>query len=132
MIELAQCDPDLPGKIDQRYGEGAQGNHEEDGNPALVLNLKERADERNDHHESYRDTADYGPEDRPVQHGRTSQKAWEIGLEPASDGIVVGDPVQSDGSIDNSVQAGNQHRDEGRQRTQRNAGAAACEITWDS
>lgn len=43
MIELAQRDPDLSGKIDQRYREGAKGNHEGDGNAALVLNVKERA-----------------------------------------------------------------------------------------
>ena len=37
MIELAQRNPDLAGKIDQRDGERAERNHEEDRNPAFML-----------------------------------------------------------------------------------------------
>jgi hypothetical protein len=40
MIELAQCDSHLPGKINKRYREGTEGNHEQDGHPALMLNLE--------------------------------------------------------------------------------------------
>ena len=42
MIELAQRNPDLAGKIDQRDGERAERNHEENSDPALMLELKER------------------------------------------------------------------------------------------
>src|ERR1700720_2140470 len=87
VIELAQCNSHFAGKIDKRYGEGGEGRHEKDGEPALVLNREKGACERDDHQKRYGDAADHGPKDRPVQHGRTSHQTWQIGLKPASSGI---------------------------------------------
>ena len=53
MIELAQCDSHLPGKIDKRYRESTKGSHEKDGYPALVLNLEQRTCKRDDDKERY-------------------------------------------------------------------------------
>jgi hypothetical protein len=39
MVEFAERDSHLPGKIEKRYREGTEGNHEQDGHPALMLNL---------------------------------------------------------------------------------------------
>jgi hypothetical protein len=105
VVKFAQRNSHLPGKIDQRYAKGAKGHYEEDGNPALVLDLKERAYKGNDHHEGYGDTADYGPEDSPVDHGRAPKQTWNVCLEPKSDGIVINDRVQDDRSIDDPVEA---------------------------
>jgi hypothetical protein len=52
----------------KRYGEGTKGNHEEDGNTALMQYLKESTCERQDDENRYRDTAVHSPEDCPVQH----------------------------------------------------------------
>src|SRR6266480_922806 len=49
VIKLAQRNPDLAGKIDQRDRECAKGNHEQEGNPALVPNLEKRACESHNH-----------------------------------------------------------------------------------
>jgi hypothetical protein len=48
VIKFAQRNSHLAGKIDQRDGKRAQRNHEEDGDPALVLELKERSYKRYD------------------------------------------------------------------------------------
>ena len=58
----------------------------------------------------------------PVQHDRTSHQTWEIGLKPTSNGVVVGDPVEDNRSVDDAVQAGNQDGNEGRQRAQKERG----------
>jgi hypothetical protein len=42
VIIFTQRNPDLAGKIDQRDGERAERNHEEDSDPALMRELKER------------------------------------------------------------------------------------------
>jgi hypothetical protein len=132
MIELAQCDSHLAGKINKRCSERTKGNHEQDGHPALVLNLKKRACKRDDDKNRYRNSADHGPEDCPVRHGRTSHQTWQVSLQPASH-IVVGYPVQDNRSVNDTILTGDQDRNEGCQRApRRNAGAAACEITWDS
>jgi hypothetical protein len=115
MIELAQCDSHLPGKINKRYREGTEGNHEQDGHPALVLNLEHRACKCDDHKERHRNTSDHGPEDCPVQHHCTPHQTWEVGLEPASSGVVVGDPVEDNRPVNDAIQTGNQDRNEGRQ-----------------
>ena len=117
MIELAQRDSDFPGKINQRYRERGEGNHEEQRNPAFVLNMQERAREPDDHHHGYRDAGDNGPGDRPVHHRGPPEETWKISLEPPSC-IVFRDRVQDDRSIDYSVQTGNQYGNERRQRPQ--------------
>ena len=118
MIKLAQCNSHFAGKIDKRYGEGGERRYEKDGDPALVLNREKGAGERDDHQKRYRDAADHCPKDRPVQHGRTSHKTRQIGLEPKSNSIVVGNPVQDDRSIDDPVQARNQDGNKGGQCSQ--------------
>ena len=42
MVEFAKRDSHLPGKINEGYREGTEGNHEQDGYPALMLNLEQR------------------------------------------------------------------------------------------
>src|SRR5439155_12992031 len=102
MIELAQCDSHLAGKINQRCSEGTKGDHEQDGHPALMLNLEQRTCKRDDDNERYRDTADHGPEDCPVQHGSTSHQTWEISLQSASR-IVVRYAVQDNRSVNDTI-----------------------------
>src|SRR6185436_20637845 len=122
MVKFTQRNSYLTGKIDKRYDEGAEGNDEEDGNPSLVLNLKKGAYEGNDHHQRYRDAADYGPEDGPVDHGRTPHQTRKICLEAGLGSVVVSDRVQDDCSIDDPVEARNQHRNKGRQRPEQKCG----------
>jgi hypothetical protein len=66
------------------------------------------------------------------QHHRTSHKAWEIRLKPASGGVVVGDPVQDNRSVNDAVQAGIRTAMKAAKAPRRNAGAAASEITCES
>jgi hypothetical protein len=51
MIELVQCDSNLPGKINKRCSEGAKGGHQQDGHPALVLNLEQSSRKLDDYKE---------------------------------------------------------------------------------
>jgi hypothetical protein len=105
MIKFTERDPHLPGKIDERYGEGGQRNHEKDGDAALVLNLKEGARERDDYHNRDRDAADHAQKIalfsitvRRIRRGRSA-------FEPVFDAVVVGDRVEDDRSIDDPARA---------------------------
>src|SRR6266446_3444127 len=122
MIELAQRDSHLAGKIDQRDGESAQRNHEEDGDPALMLELKERGYKRYDNKKCHRNTGDHGPEDGSVHHRRPPRQARKIGFEAGSDSIAIRNPVQEYRSIDNPVQAGNQDGNKRSQRAEKERG----------
>src|SRR4029079_8580458 len=93
MVEFAERNSDLTGKIDQRYREGTEGNHEQAGHPEFMPNLEQRTCKGKDDKHRYRNTADHGPEDGPVQHHRTAHEPRKIRLEPGSRGIVVGDRV---------------------------------------
>ena len=56
VIAVAQRNPDFTGKTDQGDGERAKRNHEEDGDYAFVLYLKERRYNSDDHEKRHRDT----------------------------------------------------------------------------
>jgi len=96
--------------LQERADEGFLSAEKDPSSAAFAsrLNREKGACERDDHQKSYGDAADHRPKDRPVQHGRTSHKTRQIGLEPKSNGIVVENPVQDDRSIDDPVQARNQ------------------------
>ena len=78
-----------------------------------MLNVQEGACKRHDHENGYRDTADQGPQDCSVHHGRAPQETGKIRLQPRFLRIVIGDPVQDDGSIHDPVLTGNQERGKG-------------------
>lgn len=82
----------------------------------LMLNVQQGACKRHNHQDSYRDTANHGPQDCPVHHGRAPPEAGNIFLQPTFDGVVIGDPIQYDGSVDNPVLAANQERGKGGER----------------
>jgi hypothetical protein len=78
MIEFAHSNSYLPGKIDERDCECAKGDHEQESNPALVLNFEECASESHDHENRHRDTSDDGPED-----GSLSPRAASVAVNPS-------------------------------------------------
>jgi hypothetical protein len=87
-----------------------------------MLNLHESACERHDYENSYRDTADQGPKDCSVYHGRAPQEAGKICLQPTFDGIVIGNPVQDDGPIHDPVLTANQERGKAGKRCENKPG----------
>jgi hypothetical protein len=99
-----------------------KATNKENGNANLMLKVQEGSCKRHDYENSYRDTADQCPQNCSVHHGRAPQEAGKICLQPTFDGIVVGNPVQHDGSIDDPVLAGNQKRSKGGKRCENKPG----------
>ena len=122
VIQLVQRNSHLPGKLNKGNGESHQRHNKENGNANLMLNVQEGACKRHDYENSYRDTADQGPQDCSVHHGRAPQEAGKICLQPTFDGIVIGDPVQDDGSIHDPVLTANQERGKGGKRCENEPG----------
>ena len=121
MIEFAQRDSHLAGKIDQRDGESAQRNQEKDGHPALMLELKERGYKCHDNRSvtemlatTAQKMARFSIAARRIRRGRS---ALSRHLTSSS-----GYPVQDNRSVNDTVQTGNQDRDESRQRAQQERG----------
>jgi hypothetical protein len=130
VVELAQRNSYLTGKINERYNESPKGSHEENGNPALVLNCKEGARKCDDH--KYRHRNDDSPEDCPVQHRRTPHQAWKVDLKPMFGGVGVRFPFNT--IVLSTILFRREIRIaiNAAIAPSRNAGAAAREITCES
>jgi hypothetical protein len=122
VIQLVQRNSHLSGKLNKRNGESHQRDNKENGNAKLMSNLQERACKRHDHENTCSDSADQGPQDCSVHHRRAPQEAGKICLQPTFDWIVIGDPVQDDGSIHDPVLTGNQERSKAGKRGENKPG----------
>ena len=103
MIILAQCDPDLAGKIYQRDGERTERDQKENSHSALVLELKERGYERHNDEKRHGYARDHSPEDSSVHHRGAPHQARQIGLEPLTNGIFIRNSVQDDRTVDDPL-----------------------------
>jgi hypothetical protein len=78
VIQIVQRNSHLSGKLNKGNGESHQRHNKENGNANLMLNVQEGACKRHDYENSYCDTADQGPQECSVHHGRAPQETGKI------------------------------------------------------
>jgi hypothetical protein len=132
VIELAQCNSHLPGKIDQRYREGNERDHEQDGHPALMLN-REKALANATITKSgtamllitAQKIARFSIAARRMRRGRSVLRRFlAVSSSEMAFKMIVLSMTLFRREISTAMKAAN--------APSRNAGAAACEMTWDS
>jgi hypothetical protein len=82
VIQLVQRNSHLSGKLNKEMVKATSATIKRNGNANFMLNVQEGACKRHDYENSYRDTADQGPQDCSVHHGRAPQETGKICLQP--------------------------------------------------
>jgi hypothetical protein len=118
MIEIAQGNPRLAGKIDQRQDEEYQRRNEQKCNAILMRQMQHGAHERYDDQRTGDDCAYGGIEYRLVQQRGPALETGNIRLEMRPGAIAFDDAVKELRAINYTVHARHQHGNKRCDRTE--------------